>query len=348
MYSDRIKELMPEKAPSRDPKTPVSVWKEMDRLEGHPEKTMVVIFRTSGCSWYNFSSCSMCGYFNDVASNVTTEDLKGQIDQLISSMGDVKQLKVFTSGSFLDPMEVSLPAREYFFSKISEKVSTVLIESRTEYITDANISNLSSYGPRIRIAIGLESANDNVIRESINKGSSFSKFEKAASVIKENDLDLRTYLLFKPPFMSEKRSIQDMLDSIVKVRGFGKDISVNPMNIQKNTMVEYLWKKGLYRLPTLYGLAKILIEGSKSGAQVVSYPTGGNKERGVHNQNPDHDLLNLIYTCSLEQNFEPLKKYIEKSDTSKYERFIELEDMNIYQPDTVKMLTRTSKATFIN
>jgi radical SAM enzyme (TIGR01210 family) len=271
-----------------------------------------------------------------------------QIDHLVDSMGDVRQLKVFTSGSFLDPMEVSLKARDYFFSKISDKVSTVLIESRTEYITKQNLANISSFGPRIRIAIGLESANDIIIRESINKGSSFAKFSNAASVVNDSGLDLRTYLLFKPPFLSEKKSIEDMLDSISRVRNISTDISINPMNIQKNTMVEYLWKKGLYRLPTLYGLSKILIEGSKSGAQVVSYPTGGNKERGVHNQNPDHELLNLIYSSSLEQDFAKLSNYLEKSDISQYERFLELEDRNLYQPDIIKMISRTSKATFLN
>ncbi len=347
-YSDRIRSLMPEKVAAKDPSTPVSMWKEMDRLEGKPDKTMVVIFRTGGCSWYNFSSCSMCGYFNDVARNVTIQDLKKQVDSVLDSLGDTHILKVFTSGSFLDPLEFPLEARDYFLSRISERVSSLLIESRTEYITDKNISGLGKYGPRIRIAIGLESANDEIIKNSINKGSNFEKYVKAAQEIKDLDLELRTYLLFKPPFLSEKRAIEDMIDSIRKVKGLGTDISVNPMNIQKNTMVEHLWKIGMYRLPSLYGLATILLKASKEGAQVVSYPTGGNKERGVHNEKPDPELLNLIYSCSLEQDFSKLEDYISSLNLTGYEKFLELEDRNLFQPDIVKMTKRISAGTFLN
>ena len=348
VYSDRIKFLMPERALASDPRKPVSMWKEMDRLEGVPGKTMVVIFRTGGCSWYNFSSCSMCGYFNDVAKNVTVADLKAQVDRMVDSLEDTHILKVFTSGSFLDPMEFPLEARNYFFSRIKDRITTVLIESRTEYITEANIASLRDWGVKIRIAIGLESANDEIVKNSINKGSSFDKFLKAARIIRELGMELRTYLLFKPPFLSEKRSIDDMIDSIRAVKDITTDVSVNPMNIQKNTMVEYLWKRGLYRLPTLYGLATILIEAGKLGSQVVSYPTGGNKERGVHNGNPDRELLDLIYSCSLKQDFEELEVHMASADLEKYRKFLELEDRNIYQPDLRRMSARISTGTFIN
>ncbi len=162
------------------------------------------------------------------------------------------------------------------------------------------------------------------------------------------NMELRTYLLFKPPFLSEKRAIGDMIDSIRKVKDLGTDISVNPMNIQKNTMVEHLWKTGMYRLPSLYGLATILLQASSEGAQVVSYPTGGNKERGVHNEKPDPDLLNLIYSCSLEQDFSKLKSYLSSKDLSGYQKFLELEDRNLFQPDIVKMIKRISSGTFLN
>ena len=105
-YAKQIKKLMPVREFDRDLNTPVSMWKEMDRLRGYPEPTSVVIFRTKGCSWYNFSSCSMCGYFNDVSSKIQDENLYRQVDYAFRSLGETRILKVFTSGSFLDPLEV--------------------------------------------------------------------------------------------------------------------------------------------------------------------------------------------------------------------------------------------------
>lgn len=343
-FAASIRKLMPAEQRKSDPDMPVSIWKEKDRLRGYPETTMVVIFKTAGCSWYRFSSCSMCGYFNDVSRDIRTENLKKQIDHLGNTLEDTKVLKVFTSGSFLDPLEFPVDARNYFFESLSGRVEKLLVESRTEYITEGNISYLKDYGIPVRIAIGLESANDEVMRNSINKGSTFAKYVTAAEAVRKMNYELRTYLLFKPPFLSEEASIADSLESIRKSAPYSADVSVNPMNIQKNTMVEHLWKKGLYRLPRLWSLARILLESRSYGTQVVSYPTGGNKERGIHNETPDSKLLQLIYDSSLNQDFSELEDYYNSADKSDYLETLDAERINLSQPDLQKLLRRTSSA----
>lgn len=346
-FATSIKKLMPGTQRKTDPDRPVSIWREKDRLRGFPETTMVAIFKTTGCSWYRFSSCSMCGYFNDVSSEIRSENLRRQIDILSDSLEEVKTLKIFTSGSFLDPQEFPLDARDYFFRKISGKVEKLLVESRTEYITESNISYLKDYGIPIRIAIGLESANDEIMRNSINKGSTYSKYVKAAEAVKRMGYELRTYLLFKPLFLSEEDSIADMIDSVAKSAPYSADVSVNPMNIQKNTMVEHMWKKGLYRLPRLWSLARILLETRGLGTQVVSYPTGGNKERGIHNDSPDPELLQIIYEASLNQDFRELEKYYNSADRKEYMASLAAERVNLSQPDFGKLIGRTSSASVL-
>lgn len=346
-FAASIKKLMPTEQRQSDLDRPVSMWREKDRLRGFPETTMVVIFKTAGCAWYRFSSCSMCGYFNDVSKDVRVENLKNQIDAMAEAIEDTKVLKVFTSGSFLDPGEFPIEARNYFFEKIQGKIEKLLVESRTEYITKDNIAYLKDYGIPIRIAIGLESANDEIMKNSINKGSSFAKFVNAAGIAKEIGYELRTYLLFKPLFLSEEESIQDMISSVEKAAKYSTDISVNPMNIQKNTMVEHLWKKGLYRLPRLWSLARILLETRKFGTQVVSYPTGGNRDRGIHNDTSDPTLLQLIYDSSLNQDFTELEAYYNKSDRENYAETIEAERVNIFQPDLDKLIKRTADASVL-
>ena len=332
-FASFIKDLMPSDLKSGNPDTPVSVWKELDRIEGKKEDTVVSIFRTRGCSWYNYSSCSMCGYFNDIDLSITKENLYRQIDLVARSLNGIKVLKVFTSGSFLDSMEIPLDVRDYFMNTVGAKISTLLVESRTEYIREDNIAGLGKYGPAIRIAIGLESSNDQIIANSINKGSTFAKYKASAITARKLGFTVRTYLLFKPPFMTEKAAISDMIHSINDIDGLTDDISVNPMNIQKNTFVEYLWKKHLYRPPRLWSLARILLETRKPGRTVISYPTGGNKERGVHNSKPDRDLLDLIVSSSLTQDFDQLESYYKKSDLRPYEQEIELESRLVSDMD---------------
>ncbi len=343
-YAKQIKKLMPVRESDRDLNTPVSMWKEMDRLRGYPEPTSVVIFRTKGCSWYNFSSCSMCGYFNDVSSKIQDENLYRQVDYAFRSLGETRILKVFTSGSFLDPLEVPPGVRNYFMDQAKANLDKLLVESRTEYVNERNLSGIKNNGLDIRIAIGLESSNDSIIKESINKGSTFAKFLESARVIKDLDLELRTYLLLKPPFISEKASIEDMIKSVKDVSGISDDVSVNPMNIQKNTMVEKLWKNGLYRPPRLWSIARILLETRNSGTEVISYPTGGNKIRGAHNEEDSMELLNLIFSASLSQDFTELEAFYENADRSNYLRDLDLENNMIFQQDLDRLVDRLGSA----
>jgi hypothetical protein len=342
-YSLYIKSLMHENDRKNDVDKPVSMWKELDRLRGMPEKTMVCIFRTTGCAWYKFTACSMCGYFNDTSPEIVDENLMRQIDTLYDSLNDTKILKIFTSGSFLDPNEVHPAVRDYFIERMKDKIDKLLVESRTEYIRPETLQPFKKAGIDLRIAIGLESADDYIMKYSVNKGSTLKKFIDAANILQREKIELRTYLLFKPPFISEKRAIEDIEKSVAIVAPYSADMSINPMNIQKNTLVERLWKKGLYRPPRLYSLARILIDlGDKY--PVLSYPTGGNKERGIHNDKYDGKLLDLIMQSSLDHNFTELSKYYNSLDLEDYKYDLELEDRMFFQGDYNTLLNRLASS----
>ena len=91
-----------------DPRRPLSMWKESDFFDGKEMKAQVAILATEGCSWHRDSGCTVCGYSNDCPDNVAKEDLMAQVELVLAELDDVESLKVFTSGSFLDPGEVPL------------------------------------------------------------------------------------------------------------------------------------------------------------------------------------------------------------------------------------------------
>ena len=107
-------------------------------------------------------------------------------------------------------------------------------------------------------------------------------------------------------------------------------------------MVEKLWRKGLYRPPRLYSLAKILIDLKEY--PVLSYPTGGNRERGAHNDKFDQKLLNLILNSSLEHNFDELEEYYNTLNLEDYNYDMELEDKLFFQSDYGLLVNRLSKS----
>ncbi len=83
--------------------------------------------------------------------------------------------------------------------------------------------------------------------------------------------------------MSEKAAIADVVGSARAINGATDTISINPTNVQKDTLVDKLYRRGEYRPPWLWSVVEALKELRGLRARVMSKPTGGGKRRGSHN-----------------------------------------------------------------
>ena len=288
---------------------PVASWTEKDILKGKIVDTLVIIFRTRGCTWAYKSGCSMCGYFNDSAwEKVSDEELISQFNIAMEKFKDQKFVKIFNSGSFLDEKEISKNVRDKILKDLSTKVEKVSFESRPEYITNESIKDIKDIlkDKVIEIGIGLETADDEIRKNCINKGFTFKDFKKSVDILKKNNIRLKTYVLIKPPFLTEKESINDAIDTVKKIKDFTDVISFNPCNVQKKTVVEYLWKKNIYRPPWLFSVVKILKESKKivdENVRLKCDVAGGGSIRGARNcKNCDKKYLKKISKFSLNQD----------------------------------------------
>jgi len=291
----------------RDPTKPVRCWSEKDVLDNKEVDAFVIIFRTRGCSWSLNSGCTMCGYFNDsMWDKVSDVDLLTQFDKAMELYNEEKFVKIFTSGSFLDDDEIPLKVRKKILIRLLETADKISVESRPEYIMDKKLNDIKNIikSKSFEIGIGLETANDFVREHAINKGFKFDDYKKAAKVIKKNKFNLKTYVLVKPPFLTEKESINDCIDTVDKIKEFTDTISLNPTNVQRNTLIEYLWKRKQYRPAWIWSIVEILKESKKiaGNIQVKCDIVGGGSIRGAHNCHEcDHIFLDAISSFSLSQ-----------------------------------------------
>ncbi|MCS7143703.1 MAG: archaeosine biosynthesis radical SAM protein RaSEA [Archaeoglobaceae archaeon] len=270
-------------------------WKEKERYKGKTEDCLTAIITTKGCSWRN---CYMCGYWSE-SRDLKEEVLKGQIDQVFEKIGEIRILKLFTSGSFLDEREIPVGIREYFLDRCREiGIKKLIIESRPEFIEKEKIKDFK--GIELEVGIGLETANDFIRMQCINKGFDFSDFVRSAKILREEGFRIKCYLLLKPPFLSEKEAIADLIDSADKVREYVDVISLNLMNIQRDTLVERLWERGLYRPPWLWSAVEVL---KSISTEIICDPVAGGKIRGPHNCGRcDKDVVSAIKLFSLKQD----------------------------------------------
>jgi hypothetical protein len=304
----------------------VSCWSEKDVLNEKIVDAFVIIFRTRGCTWALNSGCSMCGYFNDSTfSKVSDTELLAQFEGAMKKFNNERFVKIFTSGSFLDTSEVSVKVRDQIISKLSGNTEKISVESRPEYVSKNVLSRIKIKD--FEIGIGLETADDKIRKKAINKGFTFAQYKKAANEIKKHNFSLKTYVLIKPPFLTEKESIEDAIDTVKQIKNLTKTISFNPTNVQRNTFVEYLWKRNRYRPSWLYSVIQILKE-SKKIAPDLSIKcdiSGGGKPRGPHNCiNCDKVYLKQIADFSLNQDIKMFKD-LECECKEKWQDQIELE-----------------------
>ena len=284
-----------------DKTSPVTMWKEDDVIEGDRVKALVVILRTRGCWWARGKGCSMCGYNVESLDDITIEDLRKQLEKVKGRYDKERMVKVYTSGSFLDEREIPLPFREEFLGSF-QQAERVLFESRPEFITEETIQTLPK--GRVMVALGLESANDEVLMRSIWKGFKVSDYRRAAELLNRSEIPVRTYLLLKAPFLTEGMGIDDSVHSIEVAAPYSESISINPLNVQSGTLVEDLWRRGDFRPPWLWSLVEVLKRGrALTAVRLMSAPSGGGTLRGAHNcEKCDRKVLDAIERFSFSQN----------------------------------------------
>ncbi|MCQ2084642.1 MAG: archaeosine biosynthesis radical SAM protein RaSEA [archaeon] len=259
-----------------------AAWSENDMADGETVKAQVLIMRTNGCCWAKAGSggCTMCGYRTASLNNVTEEDLNAQVDLALSKYKGEPFVKIYTSGSFFDTNEIPVSIRERMFREYAG-CKRILVESRPEFITDELVATLPK---NLTVALGLESSNEEVLRTCVNKGFTAAQSKEAGEKLKAAGIKVRTYLLLKPPFLSEKSGMDDAITSARFADPFSDEISINPLNVQFGTYVERLWKRGDFRSPWIWSLISVMKQLSGTvNSRLMSSPSGGGSQRGVHN-----------------------------------------------------------------
>jgi hypothetical protein len=306
-------------------------WREKDFLDG-PAEAGIIILPTIGCSWARDTGCTMCGYVYDSPAEIEQSDLIREFDVALAQLRGVKYLKIFTSGSFLDTEEISIDTRKGILSKINQhRIERVQIESRPEFIHEKELQEIRGYlKPELEIGIGLETADDFIRDKFINKGFTLKDFKSAVRTCKAVGAKVKSYILLKPPFVGERKAIEDAIRSSIEAFKIGVDrVSLNPVNIQKYTLVEELWRHGEYRPPWLWSVVETLKKvKEKVEKPILSHPIAAGKSRGPHNCGKcDSSVYKAIINFSITQDLRHLH-ILHCSCIEKWRDILELEDFN--------------------
>ena len=280
-----------EKKHAWDANQPATVYVTPELLpDGSHCTAATVILRTKGCHWWWSSGCTFCGYFNDTRDDVTSADLHAQWEhakEKLDGFSEQAMVKVYTSGSLLEDREIPVDFQQTVLEECHSLGKHLIVESRTEQLTEEKLAWARQHNPKFTVAIGLEAYDDEVLRFHVNKGFSVASWHRAVDNLRAAGLGVKTYLMFKPPFMSEGEALEQCVSWIASSAADSDEISVNPMNIQRGTIIDRLYRSGDYRPPWLWSLVELiervvpLID--SNSARLIVHPTAAGKSRGAHN-----------------------------------------------------------------
>jgi radical SAM enzyme (TIGR01210 family) len=242
----------------------------------------------------------MCGYNNDSAGEaVPAEVVLAQFEAALAKHDSELQaasdvvVKVFNSGSFFDEQEIPASTQEAILKRVASmpQVKEVAVESRPEFVDAASARRFKACLRQDQpgeVGIGLETWNDEIRADFINKGFTRDQFLQAHDALREAGIGTKAYLLLKPPFLGERAAFDDALASVEHVMALGvSTVSINPVAIHAHTVVERLWEKNMYRPPWLRTVRLLLQRAFTSPVRdertlVICDPVAGGKLRGPH------------------------------------------------------------------
>ncbi|MCK4651807.1 MAG: archaeosine biosynthesis radical SAM protein RaSEA [Methanosarcinales archaeon] len=321
------------------PNKPAAVWTSRDRLTDGVIGSLTMILRTYGCSrCRDGQGCTMCGFIRDSAPTPPSpEDLVAQFEAAMARRPEGRfMVKIFTSGSFLDAAEMPPAAGLEILRRLDDApdVIKVLLETRPEFVTSEVMADCrQTIHKKLEVAIGVETSNDRIRLDCINKGFLFEDFVRASRIAHQHNSTVKAYLLLKPPFLSEGVAIRDIVKSVRDVSPYAETVSINLCNVQKGTFVEKLLRRGDYRPPWLWSATSVLRQAKTENPDLIitSDPVGAGSRYGPHNCGRcDSDVANAINRFSISQDTRDLRVMCDCKEL--WQKAVELEDISYGAP----------------
>ena len=246
--------------------------------EGKTVDRVMIVLRSNGCQHYKTNGgCSMCAHLNGapLKEKITHKNYVEQWNSVLDgsfvektdkefNLNDYPVVCVYNLGSLLNPEEISVKTVQYIFSTLNKYkgVKKVIIESRAEYVTEDILSAIHKvYDGVVEVGIGVESTNY-LIRELCHHKAieNTQIISDAVALLHKYNMKALAYVNFKPIFLTESEAIEDAIKTSVDCfKDFNFDaVSVEPTSLQENSLANYLYDLGLYRVPWLWSLRDII------------------------------------------------------------------------------------------
>src|SRR5580698_6124163 len=191
------------RTPDLDPMRPWQFFAEEERSSNGEIVPVNTLFLTNReCPW----RCVMCDLWkNTLTESVPIGAIPAQIEYALARLPAARVVKLYNSGSFFDPH--AIPVADYpAIARLLDRFERVIVESHPALIGDNCFRFRDLIAGRLEVAMGLETVHPEILPK-LNKGMTLEQFSLSADVLRRNTIDLRAFILVKPPFLDEHEAL---------------------------------------------------------------------------------------------------------------------------------------------
>ncbi len=187
-----------------DPWRPWMYFVEEERSAAGEIAPVATVFLTNReCPW----RCLMCDLWKNTLDRETPAGaIPAQIDYALGRLPGARQVKLYNSGSFFDRRAIPVEDHAAIAARIAG-FEHVIVECHPALVGAECFAFRDRLHGRLEVAMGLETVHPEKLQR-LNKRMTVEQFRAAADRLREGDVDLRVFILVKPPFMREEESLE--------------------------------------------------------------------------------------------------------------------------------------------
>jgi hypothetical protein len=256
-YSDTdIVGARPEKA-DVDPWQPYAYHVEPERTKAGTVEDVATLFLTNRECPFRCLMCDLWKYTTD--ETVPEGAVPAQIDYALERLPDARHVKLYNSGNFFDRKAFPPSDRPAIAERVAD-FQTVIVENHPKLCGEPCLAFRDRLPGQLEMALGLETAHPTVL-DRLNKRMTRDDFRRAVGFLRENAIDVRTFILLRPPFLSEAEGVEWALRSIE----FAFDAGVQTCSVVPtragNGIMQQLAQDDQFAPPSMASIETVLEEG---------------------------------------------------------------------------------------
>ena len=250
-----------EKRPARnrlDEKKPYAFLVETEAgPDGQPVDVSTVFLTNRECPW----RCLMCDLWQNtleqtVSPGAIAEQIRIAIENLPRAPRERSFLKLYNAGSFFDPRAIP-PADYPEIARLCDGFCRTIVESHPALVGSRCLEFRDLLTGQLEVAMGLETAHPEIL-ERLNKRMTLDQFRRAAAFLRRHGIDLRVFILVRPPWLSEEEGVDWAKRSLDFAFDCGASVCSLIPTRAGNGAMEALASSGEFTPPSLRSLESAL------------------------------------------------------------------------------------------